>query len=194
MEQVKGRITKTQVFEIPDLSVKVTEHHIHEIKCPYCQTICRPFVPKEISAPVQYGPRFKSLLIYLHNYHFVSAQRVQEFCQDVFGHTLSQSSLFEAEKLAAKNLQSFERILREKLKTSFVLHADETALRVNKQLFWLHVASTKTQPCFLPIQEEATRQWLKWIYYLTLKAFLFTIIMLLTLNSIVSTLFATLII
>jgi transposase len=148
VEQVKGRITKTQVFEIPKLSVKITEHHIHEIQCPYCQTICCPFIPKEIRVPVQDGPRFKSLLIYLHHYHFISAQRVQEFFQDIFGHSISQSSLFAAEKLAAKNLQNFERTLKEKLKTSFVLHADETALRVNKQLFWLHVASTKDATLF----------------------------------------------
>ncbi len=91
------------MFEIPELCIKITDHHIHEIQCPYCQTICRPCISKEISAPVQYGPHFKSLLIYLHNYHFVSAQRVQEFCQDVFGHTLSQASLFRVEKLTAKN-------------------------------------------------------------------------------------------
>jgi transposase len=148
VEQVQGHFTKTQVFEIPEIRVKITEHHIHEIQCPYCHAICRPCIPKEITAPVQYGPRFKSLLLYLHTYHFVSAQRVQEFCQDVFGHRISQACLFEAEKLAVKNLQSFERILKEKLKTSFVLHADETALRVNKQIFWLHVASTKDTTLF----------------------------------------------
>jgi transposase len=46
------------------------------------------------------------------------------------------------------SIKGFERILKEKLLASFALHADETALRVNKQLFWLHVKSTKDATLF----------------------------------------------
>ncbi len=134
---------KAQIYDIPELKIEVEEHLIEEKFCPHCHKLCKACLPKGIEFGVHYGKRIKALMVYLRGYHFIASKRCVEFMQDLFNHTISEGSLFNAEKICYKGLEEFEKRLKKSLKKSSLMHADETGLRVAKQGHWLHVLSNR---------------------------------------------------
>ena len=132
-----------QVFDIPELKLETTEHQVIEKECPHCGKCCFGKLPLELNFGTQYGPNLRSLLVYLHHYQYVASERVAEFCQDVFNHTLSEGVLFKAEEDTYLQLAEFENRIKEQLKEQDLAHADETSLRVNNHNAWLHVLSNE---------------------------------------------------
>ena len=92
---------------------------------------------------VQYGPRIQALMVYLRDYHYLSSDRVVEFFQDIFLHTLSEGVTYHAEMTCKNHLEPFENLLKESLKKAPLNHADETTLRLNGKNQWLHVLCNK---------------------------------------------------
>lgn len=138
-EDIIGTI-KRQVFELPEPRLEVTEH------CAYLYQIEGEVVhaefPAEVTAPVQYGRRFKSLLVYLHEYQLVPHERLSQFCEDLYGYRVSEGTLANARQQCFGELEIFENVLKERLRESPVLHGDESGLRVEGKLHWVHSAST----------------------------------------------------
>ena len=60
-----SKIVKRQVFEIPNPSFFVTEHQAEVKKCGDCGYANISDFPGEIKRQTQYGPRAKSLMVYL---------------------------------------------------------------------------------------------------------------------------------
>ncbi len=135
------RCIKRQVFELPEPRLEVTEHRVYVYLSEGKEV--RAEFPKEVSAHVQYGPRFKSFLVYLHEYQLVPHERVSKFCEDLFGYAVSEGTLANARKECFEKLEGFESHLKEKLRQSSVLHGDESGLRVEGKLHWVHSASTE---------------------------------------------------
>jgi transposase len=136
-------IDKRQVFEIPEPKMDVIEHQCENKLCPSCGEWNRAPFPDDVKQPVQYGPRACALIAYLQNYQLLPYERLSEFFEDVFGRPISQGTVFNITKTAYKNLASFESEVKELLKSSDVLHSDESGLRVGKELKWLHSASNE---------------------------------------------------
>ena len=138
-EDIIGTI-KRQVFELPEPRLEVTEH------CAYLYQIEGEVVhaefPAEVTAPAQYGRRFKSLLVYLHEYQLVPHERLSQFCEDLYGYRVSEGTLANARQQCFGELEIFENVLKERLRESPVLHGDESGLRVEGKLHWVHSAST----------------------------------------------------
>ncbi len=147
-DNISTRIKKAQVFDIPLLKIEVQEHQVEEKFCPGCHRFCTASLPDGIKFGVQYGTRIQALMTYLHSYQFITSQRVVEFIKDIFTHTLSEGSLFNAEKVCFRGLEHFEKKLKQALARVCVVHADETGLRVVKKNHWLHVLSTRCSSCF----------------------------------------------
>lgn len=68
--------------------------------------------------------------------------RLEEFFIDLFGQSISEGTLANANQKMHNKLEKKEKRIKGLLINSKVLHADETSLRVDKKRFWLHVAST----------------------------------------------------
>jgi transposase len=134
--------SKRQVFDLPSLRVQVTEHEGERKQCPSCGTVNASVFPLAISQPAQYGPQVKALATYFMHQHFLSSERTQEVFQDVLGCPLSEGSLYSFVKECGEGLVPAEEALRELLQESPVVHFDETGLRVNSSLHWVHSAST----------------------------------------------------
>jgi transposase len=71
-----------QVFDLPELSLAVTEHRAEIKGCPHCgQTVGADF-PAGVSAPAQYGPRFQSLMVYLNQQQLLPYDRLAQVCNE----------------------------------------------------------------------------------------------------------------
>ena len=141
---VSGTIAEQrQVFDIPQPEVKVTEHRVEEKKCPCCAELTRASFPENVKGPVQYGDRIRALIAYFSHQHFIPVDRVCEIFEDIFGVALSPGTCANVNEQLFANLEVFEASLKTYLLAARVLHFDETGMRCEKKLHWVHVASSQ---------------------------------------------------
>ena len=133
-----------QVFDLPPRALEVTEHRAEIKCCPHCGKEVRADFPEGVSAPVQYGPRFQSLMAYLNQQQLLPYDRLAQLCADLFGQPLSVATLAAANERVYHHLEPFARALACQVPQAQVVHLDESGLRVAGTLHWLHVASTAT--------------------------------------------------
>jgi transposase len=134
---------RRQVFELPRQTLVVTEHQAEMKVCPVSGRLIRAEFPGEVRAPVQYGPRFQALMVYLNQQQFIASERLAQLCEDLFGQPLSEATLQAANERAAARLSDFEKALAEQLVRAALVHLDESGVRVGGKLHWVHVASTQ---------------------------------------------------
>jgi transposase len=133
---------RRQVFDLPPVRLEVTEH-LAEIKvCPECGQLVKGDFPGEVSQPVQYGARLKAQAAYLNNYQLLPWARSCELLGDFYGHTPAQALIQGANTDLTEQLTPALELIRQGLSAAEVAHFDESGLRVEAQLNWLHVAST----------------------------------------------------
>ena len=132
-----------QVFDVPERPLAVTEHRAEIKCCPHCAQEVRAKFPAGVSAAVQYGPRFQSLMVYLNQQQLLPYDRLAQLCEDLFGQPLSAGTLAAANERAYEKLTPFAQALVNQVPQAPVVHLDESGLRVQGALHWLHVASTQ---------------------------------------------------
>jgi transposase len=131
-----------QVFDLPQPALVVSEHRAQIKCCPCCGEEVRAEFPGGVSAPVQYGPRFQSLMVYLNQQQLIPYDRLAQLCEDLFAQPLSAATLAAANERGYEKLEAFEQALINQVPQAEVVHFDESGLRVEAKLHWLHVAST----------------------------------------------------
>jgi transposase len=143
------RLGKRQVYELPPLRMMVTEHQVEVKCCPCCGRLTQAEFPAGITQLAQYGPTFKALLVYLNQQHFIPLERVTEFCEDVFQHSVGEGTIVEASAQVAETVQPVqERTQQHLIETEETVHFDESGLRVQGKLSWIHSASTEWVTCY----------------------------------------------
>jgi transposase len=85
----------------------------------------------------------KAVSVYLSNYQFLPLARLRELFSDLYGHAPSESWIVSASKEMVDEIAPALASIREQLVASPVLHSDETGLRVEGRLNWLHSAGTE---------------------------------------------------
>lgn len=136
------RYERRQVFELPVLAFRVTEHRSEHKVCGHCQTRTQALFPAHVTNVVQYGPRTQAVAVYLRTYQLLPQARTSELFADLFGHRLTPGTLATLQQSGAAALTEFESVLKTALQTAPLAHFDETGLAVAGQRHWLHVAST----------------------------------------------------
>ncbi len=136
-------IDRRQVFELPELRVRVVEHQLIRSRC-RCGALHQGVFPEGVNAPAQYGPRAKALVVHLNQHHLLPLQRTCELMHDAFGLSLSQASVLAFCQQAAQALKPTVAAIGLAVQGSPVVHADETGIRVKGKLAWLHCAVTAT--------------------------------------------------
>ena len=132
-----------QVIDLPPLKFEVTEHQAEHKVCPHCNCQNEAIFPAAAKTSVQYGSRIKSLLVYLNQYQLVPYERTVQLVEDLFSRTISQGTLYAWNKACFGQLESTEERIRQAILASEVVHFDETGLRAEGKLHWLHAASTE---------------------------------------------------
>lgn len=141
---------RRQVFDLPSKLLEVTEHQIETKQC-VCGKIHE--AECEVKGITQYGVRIKALAVYLNQYQLIPYERTQELIKDCFGVSISDWVLDNCNQNCYTGLEQTEEIIKNALIQSKVIHNDETGLRCNKKLQWVHVSSTDTHTHF-GIQEK----------------------------------------
>ncbi len=131
-----------QVFELPQPRLEVTEYQSELKICPDCGSPVKAPFPQGVNAPVQYGPGFRSLLVYFHNQQLLPVNRISQIMADLFDAPVSEGTILDASGRSYENLAPFEEALRQTLCGSPVLHVDESGARTANKLHWLHTAGT----------------------------------------------------
>lgn len=139
---------RRQVFDLPTIKVEITEHQAEKKLCPHCGCCNKAAFPEDVQFPVQYGPRLKSIGIYLNQYQLLPYERTGELFADIFGHRLSQATLVNANNTCYELLKPVEEESKKQLVNSPVVHFDETGMYINGKREWLHVASTERLTCY----------------------------------------------
>jgi len=142
-DQAPDRIERRQIFDLPEPKLEVTEHQA-EVKTCACGCRNRAAFPPEAAAPVQYGPRVKSVAVYLKDYQLLPFDRLTETMRDLFGcDTFSEGTLANFGADCSRRLEPVEAVIRALAAQSEVAGFDETGLRATGSLHWLHTVSTR---------------------------------------------------
>jgi transposase len=135
---------KRQVFDVPPVRLEVTEHQAEIKHCPGCGQRVKGAFPTDVTQPTQYGPRLKAYASYLNNYHYIPLARTEELLTDFYGQAPSEPVVIAANQQLAEQVEPTLERVKQQLIAADVAHFDESGLRVEGQLHWLHVASTPT--------------------------------------------------
>jgi len=139
-----ARVVKRQVFDIPPLRLRVSEHQAEVKVCPRCQRTSRAAFPQGVKAPTQYGPNALAHAVYLHSYHLLPLARIREWFQDCVGQGVSEGTLQQALARMAQAVAPALDTIYAGLTRAEVLHLDETGFRIANRLGWLHTVSSPT--------------------------------------------------
>lgn len=138
-----------QVVDLPEIKMKVTDFQAEILKCE-CGEVHTAEFPPEVTSKVQYGTNIKSLIVYLKHYGFMSYERIAEFIEDVAGQKISQGTLVNMINECASKLNPVVEKIRETLTEEPVVHFDETGIRIDASLHWLHIAGNDKYTVYLP--------------------------------------------
>ncbi len=142
---VEGQVARhlrQQVWEVVPARLKVTEHRLALLRCSACGKVTRGEFAGSVRSGVQYGSGVKARVLYLQQYQLLPYQRTSEAMRDLFGCRLCAGTVANIVRECASGLVETELKIKQKLRRSSVIHADETGLRINKRLGYVHVAST----------------------------------------------------
>ena len=132
-----------QVFDLPEPQpLIVTEHRAHDCQCAACGTTTRGSFPDGVNAPVQYGARIRSFVVYLLHHQLLPEDRLAELMADLFGVKLAAATIASMSRACAERLRGFADTMRDLVAGAPVKHMDETGFRIAGKTQWLHVAST----------------------------------------------------
>jgi len=133
---------RRQVFDIPPVRVEVTEHQAEVKVCPECGERVKGDFPSGVTQPVQYGLRLKAQASYLNNYQLIPLARTCELLGDFYGHTPAEAFVLEANAAVVDQVAPSLATIKQQLIAADVTHFDESGMRVEGKLNWLHVAGT----------------------------------------------------
>jgi transposase len=136
------RHLRQQVIEVVPARLRVTEHRLALLRCHSCGRTTQGEFAESVRSGVHYGPGVKARVLYLQQYQLLPYQRTSEAMRDLFGCRVSAGTVANIVRECATGLVETELQIKQQLRRSSVIHADETGLRINGRLGYVHVAST----------------------------------------------------
>jgi transposase len=144
---------KRQVFELPIPKLDVTEYQILKATCPLCGIEHKGKAPFGVNSPVQYGNNVKALTVLLNVHYKLPLNKTQKLLGDLFGYPVNESTVYSITEKCYDKLEESEAIIKSRIIGDKVAHADESGIRVEGKLHWLHTA-TNLAYTYLYIHEK----------------------------------------
>lgn len=141
IEDQPGQIIRTgQIFDIPPMELRVTEHR-KVIKC------CRKCGQHTVSAlpgtldycDAQYGDNLKNLVTYFSSRQYCSVSRIAECIRILTGANISTGFVWDTIHSRAQQIRPIYDQLLKKIKASPVVGSDETGCRIGGIKGWMWV-------------------------------------------------------
>ena len=132
---------RRQVFELPEIALRVTEHVVERRRCA-CGCETKAVFPPAATAPACYGPGVRALAAYLAVHQHLPFDRMSQLFADVLGQDVSVGALAQMVTEAAEATGPFLDNVKVLLRDADAVHFDETGGRAAGKLHWVHSAST----------------------------------------------------
>ena len=129
---------------VVDIKVTTTTaaHRTTSYSCPKLNgAIISGSFPSNITSTMQYGDNLEALAIALNTSGMMSLNRTHEILGAVFGIPISAGTVFQMVKECGAKLMPTVNHIRGIVASLPRVHFDETGLRVDKKLHWVHSAS-----------------------------------------------------
>ena len=133
---------RRQRVDLPEIKAQVTEYQALDVRCPGCQQVTRGTFPDEVRSSIQFGPMIKGIALYLLYGQLLPYARTAELLSDVCGCHISPGTLEAFVAAGTDRLVETEELIKQALRAAEVMGTDETGIRVQGVLHWLHVART----------------------------------------------------
>lgn len=140
-----------QEHDIPAVTATVTQHDRHRVRCGCGAEHVAPLPEGVADAPTSYGVNLQALCVLLMIVHAVPVQRCAQLVAAITGATPSVGFVHSLLRRTYEALAEVDQRIRTLVSLSYVVHFDETPLRVGpkkvkKQLL---VACTTLYTCYL---------------------------------------------
>lgn len=137
------RSEKRQVFELPKVQMQVTEHQAQVKCCPGCGKETRAEFPNGVTQAVQYGVEAKAQMVYLNQEQHIPLKRTCDVFEEFYGHRPAEGTIYAAGAEAAQKVLVTNEVIKEHLTLhEAVIGNDETGMRIDGKLYWLHTTCT----------------------------------------------------
>lgn len=133
-------VRKRQVFDLPEPKLEVTEHRIGEITC--CGVAQQGTYPANVTATVQYGAGVRALVTQLAVAHNMPMGQISQLFADLYGYALNERTVENTLETGYRLAEPIEEAIKAALEAATVAHFDETGVRVDGGLHWMHTASS----------------------------------------------------
>jgi transposase len=151
-----GRFGRHQVCELPPISVIVTEHRTHRLRCRHCRSRTTARLPLLlVSSP--FGVRLQAAVVTLTARHRISRRGICELASDLFGVALSTGGVDAICQRASDALAGPHCQLQDWVLDRDAVHVDETGWRTRGEGRALWTATTP-EATFLKIAEHCNRE------------------------------------
>jgi transposase len=140
--QAPDSVERRQVFDLPPLDPVVTEHQGDVKVCPRCGRENRATFPKNVTQVTQYGSGVNALAIYCTQWQLLPLDRTASLFDELFGLPLGTGTLCDMIQRAHVSLEDVEVRIRDQIRRSAIVNFDESGVRCQKKLGWVHSAST----------------------------------------------------
>ena len=151
-----GRFGRHQVCELPPISVIVSEHRTHRLRCRHCRARTSARLPALVAGS-PFGLRLQAAVVTLTARHRISRRGICELAADLFGVTLSTGAVDAICQRACAALAGPHLHLQDWVLDQDAVHVDETGWRTRGEGRALWTATTP-QATFLQIAEHCNRQ------------------------------------
>jgi transposase len=133
---------RRQVFDIPEPVLHCTEHRAVTKRC-RCGASTKGAFPSSAKAPATYGPNVRASALYLLMGQHLPVERTAQAMASLLGCPVSTGFIGSLVPEASDGLVGFLDTLKERLRTSALLHVDETFDQVGTDRLWFHVATNE---------------------------------------------------
>jgi transposase len=151
-----GRFGRHQTAELPPISVVLTEHRTHQLRCRGCRARTSARLPEEIAAS-PFGSRLQAAVVTLTARHRISRRGITELAHDLFGVILSTGAVDGICQRASDALAGPHCQLQDWVLDQGAVHVDETGWRTSGEGRALWTATTP-EATFLKIAEHCNRE------------------------------------
>ena len=129
-----------QVFDLPDPRLEVVEYRRLKRKCKCGKEVSGKF-PEAVLGQTQYGVKVQAMVSLLSVQGCLSHRKIGRLFADLYGYELNEATTQEMVNRSAEKMPMEE--IKAGIRESVVVNFDETGIREEGKLKWLHNASTR---------------------------------------------------